>query len=150
MKLRHFAPAVLLLLAACNSPLFGSGQEDDLREQRRNWVRLGISDYSYDFQRACFCGGPLRPLRIRVHDDSVVSVIDIETGQAPPFLPANWAGTINDVFTELQRLFDQGADEINLDFDDDFHFPSRAEIDRVRNAIDDELTLHLSNFQPLR
>jgi hypothetical protein len=133
MKLRHFAPAVLLLLAACNSPLFGSGQEDDLREQRRNWVRLGISDYSYDFQRACFCGGPLRPLR-----------------QAPPFLPANWAGTINDVFTELQRLFDQGADEINLDFDDDFHFPSRAEIDRVRNAIDDELTLHLSNFQPLR
>jgi uncharacterized protein DUF6174 len=150
MNLRRLAPPALFWLTACNSPLIGSGEEDDLRDQRRKWVQLAISDYTYEFQRSCFCGGPVRPLQIRVHDDSVVSVIAIETGRPPEFLPANWAGTIDDVFTEIQRLFDQGADEVELDFDSSFHFPSRARVDRIRNAIDDELMLQLSNLQPLR
>ena len=148
VNLRRLVLPALFLLSGCN--LLGVGDEDDLSDHRRRWVRLRISDYSYDFLRACFCGGPVRPLRVLVRNNEVVSVTDLETGAPPAFLPENWVGTIDDVFAELQREIDREADEIDLDFDDTFHFPARADIDRVRNAIDDELRLQLSNFQPLR
>ena len=139
---------LFLALAGCG--VLDPDGEGDLRDHRRRWVRQGISDYSYDFLRACFCGGPVRNLRVLVRNNVVVSVTDVETGAPPTFLPDHWVGTIDDVFAELQSEFDRNADEIELDFDDSFHFPVRARIDRVRNAIDDELHLELSNFQPLR
>ena len=148
MNLRRVLLPALLLLSGCN--LLDVGEENDLRDHRQRWVRLRISDYSYDFLRACFCGGPVRPLRVVVRNNEVVSVTDIQTGAPPTFLPDDWVGTIDDVFDELQREFDRAADDIDLEFDDTFHFPARADIDRMRDAIDDELRLQLSNFQPLR
>jgi hypothetical protein len=136
-----------VLLAGCT--ILGPSDED-LRDQRRRWVRLGISDYTYDFVRSCFCGGPHGTLRILVRDNAVVSVTEVETGAPAQNLPANWVGTIDDVFAELQREYDREAHEIAVEFDDAYHFPSRVQIDRIRNAVDDELGLRLSNFQPLR
>ncbi len=148
MNFRKLVLPALMLLGGCT--ILGPEGEEDLRDQRRRWVRMGISDYTYDFVRGCFCGGPHGILRILVRSNAVVSVTDVDTGAPPPFLPANWVGTIDDVFAELQREYDRDSDEIDLDFDDTYHFPSRAQIDRIKNAIDDELSLQLSNFQPLR
>ncbi len=150
MKLKRFAPLLPLLLAAACVNIFDNSADNDLRSQRRRWVQLGISDYSIEFTRSCFCGGPVRPLRIVVQDDAILSVIDLSTNAAPTNMPPNWVGTIDDVFAELQREYDRGAAKIELDFDPDFHFPARAQVDRIKNAIDDEFSLQLSNFRPLR
>ena len=149
MTLRRAGWLLLLLAAGCTSSPGDSGDED-LRAARRRWVQLGISDYTFDFTRSCFCGGPVRPLRVVVHDDSVLSVIDPSTNAPPAFMPANWVGTIDDVFAELQREYDRDARILELTFDPQYHYPTRAQVDRIPAAIDDEFALQLSNFRALR
>jgi len=138
--------ALSALLSGCG--LFnGSDPEDDLKERRQAWLALGINDYSFDFVRSCFCGGPAgRTLRIVVRSKQIVSVTDVQTGGPPPFTPMAWAVTIDDFFVELQREINRGVDKIDFTFDPTFHFPTRVAIDRVKNAIDDEQAMSLSNF----
>ena len=150
MRLRYRALLLLAtvsaLLAGCDL-LSGDDPEGELEERHQAWHALGISDYTYDFVRTCFCGGPAaRTLRVVVRANQIVSVTDVQTGSPPQFLPAGWAGTIDDVFLELRREIDRGADKLELRFDPTFHFPAQATIDRIKNAIDDEMAVTLSNF----
>jgi hypothetical protein len=138
--------AVSALLAGCNI-LDGDDPEGELEERRQAWHALGITDYTYDFVRTCFCGGPTaRTLRVVVRSNQIVSVTDVQTGSPPQFMPAGWAGTIDDLFLELRREIDRGADKVEMGFDRTFHFPAQVTIDRIKNAIDDEMAVTLSNF----
>jgi peptide-methionine (R)-S-oxide reductase len=141
---------VSALLTGCDL-MTGDDPEDDLEKRRQAWQALGISDYTYDFVRTCFCGGPAaRTLRIVVRANQIVSVTDVQTGSPPQFMPAGWAGTIDELFGELRREIDRDADKMELSFDPTFHFPARATIDRIRNAVDDEMAFTLSNFVAMR
>jgi len=152
MRYRGFLwiAALPVLLAGCRL-VNGDDPEDDLQDRRQAWLALGIRDYTYDFVRSCFCGGPAgRALRIVVRANQIVSVTDVQTGGPPQFTPPAWAVTIDDLFVELQREINRGVDKIDFTFDATFHFPTRVSIDRIKNAIDDEQEMTLSNFVSLR
>jgi hypothetical protein len=147
---RLTAAAALIVFAVAGCKILGvDDPEGELADRRRRWDALGISDYSFDFRRACFCRGSPGLVRVVVRQDAIVSVTDLQTGEAPEFIPENWVGTIDDIFAELRREANR-ADEMILQFDDDYHFPKLADVDRIKNAIDDEFSLTISNFQPNR
>jgi hypothetical protein len=147
---RLTAAAALIVFAVAGCKILGvDDPEGELVDHRRRWDALGISDYSFDFRRACYCGGPPGLLRVVVRQDAILSVTDLQTGAAPEFMPESWVGTIDDIFAELRREASR-ADEMKLQFDGEYHFPKLADVDRMKRAIDDEFLLTISNFQPNR
>ena len=133
-----------MLASGCSSP---SGPFDQLREERSRWEEQGLDDYSFQFRRVCFCGGPLQLLSVVVRADAVVSVTDAQTGAAPEFLGPEWTGTVDALFEELMGDA-PGAATMELRFDATFHYPTYARVDRIANAIDDEYELTLSGLEP--
>ncbi len=112
---------LLLAVAGCSSPT--EQAVDELRDQQQRWEALGLERYAFDFRRICFCGGALTPMRVTVRDGAVASVIDPATGQPPR--------------------------SVELAFDDTYHFPTHARVDRIENAIDDEYEVTLAQLAPL-
>lgn len=138
-------PVLLLLVAGCSSPTGQAG--DDLRENRGRWQALGLHDYSFEFRRVCFCGGPIQPLRVVVRGDTVASITDAATGERPAIVPPGWTGTVGQIFDRL--IEDSGrVAEMELTFDATYHFPAHVRVDRIANAIDDEYELRLSSLTP--
>src|SRR5262245_23257464 len=131
--MRYKALAVLAAVSTLSGcMLFDNDPDDEFEERQHAWQALAISDYTYDFVRSCFCGGPAgRTLRIVVRANAVVSVTDVQTGKPPEFLSATWAVTIDELFRQLRGELDRGVDKIDFDFDARFHFPLHVTMDRI-------------------
>ena len=136
------------VLAGCNTlGLDSSDPADDLSEQERRWKALDIHDYSYQYARLCFCGSRPNAVEIVVQDDSVIAVVDPVTAEpVDRALLGFTPGTIDDVFDSVRDVIARDPDEIELTFDSRYHFPKNVEVDYIKAAIDDELTIKLSNF----
>jgi hypothetical protein len=133
----------LLFAGGCGILDPDSHVQERLRNERDAWLAKNIKSYTYEFNVACFC--PISGLLlIRVENDQPVSVIRESTGEAVAFTAA-------DPYT-ITRLFDYliqrtgNADEVELSYDQTYHFPSRVGIDYERNAIDDEWGAEITNF----
>lgn len=117
---------------------------DRFNEAKALWDRENPANYAVTVERLCFCV-TVEPVRIVVQNRVVVSRTVVAT-QLP--LPANlndlypdvpgWFATIKDAYTR--------ADAITVSFDRQYGFPSDATIDYIKSAIDDELSLKVSNF----
>ena len=149
MKLRWLAAAFVAVIGGCS--ILESGPGDDLNEHRRAWSRLGISNYTFDYVRLCFCGGPAGDtLRIVVRGDSVVSV-ENRGPRAEPIQPSVytvWVKTIDGLFDELKDAIDEDADQVDVQYDRQFSYPRIANIDFIKRAIDDEMRFEITRFTP--
>lgn len=151
MTRRPILLSVLLaaLLAGCSIfGLDGLGDErDELRDARARWRRADLEDYSYTLERSCFCGmETIGPVRIVVRGDSVVSRTYTRDGTP---VPAQWAayfGRMEDVFDVIDQAIDRSADDLHTSYHRIIGYLVKADIDYVENAIDDELTLTVSEF----
>lgn len=135
------------LLAAvtsgCSVLGIDSGTEADLKDERRAWVAQNNRNYTYEYERLCFCG-EVRPVIITVQNDVVSSVVIKETGAPVTQFPETYM-TITKLYDYLIDAADR-ADEMDVRFDESKHIPIFADIDFVKNAIDDELRLNLRNL----
>jgi hypothetical protein len=120
---------------------------DRFNEAKALWDRENPANYAVTVQRLCFCV-TVEPVRIVVQNRVVISRTVVAT-QLP--LPAN----LNDLYPDIPGLFATikdayaRADAVTVSFDPRYGFPSDATIDYVKSAIDDELTLKVSDFIPL-
>ncbi len=57
------------------------------------------------------------------------------------------APTIDGVFTTLAPEY-QESDEVDATYDPEYGFPTAVNVDRIRNAIDDEWSFGVSDFVP--
>lgn len=57
--------------------------------------------------------------------------------------------TIDRLFSELGSDSVQGADKLTVSYDPTYGFPSEISIDFIELAVDDELYLSVSAFEPL-
>ncbi|MGH7710169.1 MAG: DUF6174 domain-containing protein [Gemmatimonadaceae bacterium] len=146
---RRAVTSALVVLAAGCGLITGSDDEvaDDLRRAQNRWNRSGVQDYQIVVQNLCFCGYT-RPVRITVRFGNVVSKVDAETGEPAPSY-AN-AREVARLFDLVREVINQGADRIEVAYDATYGFPTRIDIDYIRNAVDDELQVRTSDFQPMR
>jgi Family of unknown function (DUF6174) len=136
----------LLVVAGCNdgSPV-GTRFDPTLLWARARWESSGIDSYAMTVRPLCFCGF-VEPVRVTVRDGVVVSRIIVSTGNA---LPAQHASSYPDVpglFAIIERAREQGADEIDTDFDESYGFPTGIWIDWKESWADDEIGYAVHGF----
>lgn len=138
-----------LVLAACT---VGGGSE--LSRNQAKWQQADIDRYRFQLGVSCFCPvSGLMPMTVEVQDGEVVSITDVN-GQAFPESGPMYDfilryATIERLFAELQSEEVQGADELNVAYDATHGFPSEVAIDFIEQAVDDELYISVSNFEPV-
>src|SRR5512138_1418306 len=145
--LRHAAVLVLFVLSACSA--LGN---TELKNARSRWEAAKITHYSYQLHVGCFCAFVEKmPLSIEVKDGQVVSMAykdgtPVSAEEQQMF----------ERYSTIDKLFDftaesiQKADEIHVKYDPTYGFPSQVQIDFVRQAADDELTLEASGLKVVK
>ncbi len=138
---------VALLLSGC-----GLLPNSQLAAGRDRWQKAGISHYRYNLTVGCFCAFSQRtPLTIEVAN-GVVQSMTYKDGTP---VPADQVSLFTD-YSTIDALFRytgealRQADEIKVQYDPTYGFPSSVQIDFIKQAVDDELWLTVANFQPLQ
>ena len=138
-----------LVLAACSA---GTKSEYDTNLEK--WQNANVDHYRYSLSAICFCPGTDKmPLGIEVQNGEIVSMTYVDG----TLVPADDAqrefyssfATIDRLFSELKADLDGGADEVTVTYDPTYGFPTQINIDRIKEATDDELYLTVSNFEAL-
>jgi hypothetical protein len=140
------------VLAACTAAGNAMGSQSEIEQNKEKWQDQGISHYRYQLHISCFCVfNEDMPLIIEVQDGNVVSMEfqsgkEIDSGLHELF---DKYATIDRLFAELEADLNGAADKVTVEYDATYGFPTKAEIDFIEQAIDDELYLTVSNFEKL-
>ena len=137
------------ILAACSA-----GETTDFDKNLAKWNDANISHYRYQLFIGCFC--PFMedmPITIEVMNGEIVSMTSGK-GTAidstnPLYEIANRYSTIDRVFLALEADQTGDADEVVVAFDPTYGFPANVAVDNIKEAIDDEISYQISNFEIL-
>lgn len=136
-----------LFLAACSM-----GSQTEIERNKEKWQDANVSHYRYNLFVGCFCVfSQDMPLVIEVKDGEVVSMEyqngnEIDASSRELF---EKYATIDRIFSELAKDINGEADEVIVTYDPTYGFPAEINIDFIKDAIDDELALTVSNFEKL-
>jgi len=145
-KLISFFFILVFSLSACSG---GS----EIQQNRQKWEEQNITHYRFTVVVSCFCPYAGVEVTYEVQNGKVVnqsvqpsSDRPIDEGQVTDFYQSY--NTIEKVFDYLEQA-QKEADETSIDYDLAYGFPREVSIDRIKGAVDDEIYLSLSNFEPL-
>ena len=149
----------LALLAVCSLTLLACGDDDvsvgtegptttvntaPASEQglldvaRERWQAAGIEDYTWSYERFCFC--PPFAVTVEVVDSVGVShELDPASTEEVEIL------TMEDLFDEVQSALDT-AFEVTVEYDDQTGQVITLDVDQIENAIDDEYSFSVSSL----
>lgn len=137
------------ILAAC-----GSVPSNEFDQNVTKWNDANISHYRYQLFIGCFC--PFyedMPLTIEVKDGEVVSITSqdgtVVDASHPAYETYQSYATIDRLFSNLEVVLTGEADEVVVSYDPAYGFPTSIAIDYIKEAMDDELALQVSNFEVL-
>lgn len=141
--------ALALILTACSA---GVSSEFDKNPAR--WEAANITHYRYTLFIGCFCGFMNEmPLTIEVKDGEVVSMTN---ANGIPVSPTDSFYDVYESYSTIDRLFLKlesdlagEADEVTVEYDPAYGFPVNIAIDQIKEAIDDELSIQISDFEVL-
>jgi hypothetical protein len=134
------------MLAAC-LPTAPSGR-DELRHNLGRWEARQPAAYEFVFQRSsCECLPEWTvPLRITVREGRITSVVDLSTGEAGS-AEAHRAMSIDDLFSTIERAFDQGAYRVSVSYDRELGHPTSVFLDYGREGVDDEVAFSVGDLR---
>jgi hypothetical protein len=150
-KLLFIFTLMAIVLSACAAAAVG-GSQTEIGQNKEKWQNANISHYRYHLHLSCFCVFVENmPLVIEVQDGKVVSMEFHNGKEIDPSLMELFGKyqTIDLTFAELEAGLNGAADEVTVKYDPTYGFPTEATIDVVKEAIDDELYLTISNFEEL-
>ena len=143
--------ALLLLLALMLSACSIEWQAD-LARNRAKWNEANISHYRYHLDLRCLCSFfEDMPLVIEVLDGEVVSM-EFQSGN--PIKQADRKSfeaiaTIDRIFARLREDFWKNPDEVFVDYDQTYGFPTQIRIDYSKDFGEDDFSLIVSDFEAL-
>jgi Family of unknown function (DUF6174) len=151
--MKKLIPTVIaLVLAGCAVMGSALGSQSEIEQNKEKWQDANISHYRYQLFISCFCAfNEDMPLIIEVQDGKVVSM-EFQSGkEIDPSLHELFDkyATIDRLFAELEADLNGAADKVAVEYDPTYGLPTKADIDFVEEAIDDELYLSISNFEEL-
>ena len=149
MMKRAIAYLALGALWACTD---ATGPADDLLANRGKWLSQYLADYTYEYERWCFCRLGPQPVRLTVHDDSIVAAVVVATGEilTPADIAREGFRTVDELFAVILDAIAQGADELDVDYDPRLGYPRLIAIDPDHQSVDEEVTYRTANLIGLR
>ena len=153
MTLRPPRAALWLALATAAACGDATGPTDELVHNRRLWLGQYIADYTYEFERWCYC--PLewsQPVRLTVHDGAVITAEVIATGQAltPAEIAQRRYQPVDELFTVILDAIARGVADLDVDYHPTLGYPRRVAIDYDERMVDDEILYRALNLTDLR
>ena len=143
---------ILLVLSLLVTACFANSEFD---QNLRKWKDANIAHYRYQLTIGCFC--PFfedMPLTIEVENGELVSMTRAD---GAPLGPADLNyqyfegySTMDRIFTALEASLNGEADEVIVSYDPQYGFPVDIAIDRIKLAVDDEMSLQVTNFEVLK
>jgi hypothetical protein len=137
----------LLLLPGCG--LVKSGPQRDLDVNRAKWEQANIKNYEYHLRVNCFCPPNVTfPVIIKVQNGVNVSA---EYAQEPREITNEFfkpLDTIDELFDIVQKSIHDEVDSLVVEYDSTYGYPKSITIDRITNAIDDEIAYFVEVFIP--
>ncbi|MBI5298587.1 MAG: hypothetical protein HY869_24190 [Chloroflexi bacterium] len=145
-----FFIVLAVALAAC-----ALNAQKDLTANQQKWETSGVTHYRYDLFIGCFCAFTEQmPLSIEVLDGEVVSMTYADgtpiAADDPLMELFDHFSTFDHLFADLQTGPASKADEVTVEYQPTYGFPVTINIDQVKEAVDDEYYLTISNFEILK
>jgi hypothetical protein len=140
----------LAALPACD--IMGSEDAEErarLVQARSRWRGAGISDYTYEVRKLCFC--PVEvvgPFSITVRGGAVSSVVYLPTGAAVVPMPDRHP-TVEGLFGVVEATLERNPDRLAIEYDPALGYPRRIDVDTIVQAVDDEVTYEAASLARL-
>lgn len=144
-----------------DDPASQENQGSEIEQNKQKWQDANVSRYRFHLNIGCFCVfSQDMPLLIEVQNGEVVSM-EYQSGNEIDAANREYFqrfATIDKLFAEIENGFQTGdssdssqnkADEVAVEYDETYGFPTQVNVDFIKNAVDDELSLTLSNFEKL-
>ena len=132
--MRYIPLTAALLLAACGGDST-TAPANHLGEQRALWASQGLTDYTFDVVRICYCQF-VSDVRVTVKDGVITGVTELASEVARD--PETFR-TIDGLFDLVQDAYDRDAHEVQVEFDPSRGYPTRIWIDYVLMMTDEEM-----------
>jgi len=133
----------------CESPTFDKAAEKNrLQEARARWADAGLLDYSFMYQRTCFCLPEyLGPFAIEVSGGVVDSAYFANDAFAGA--PEGKFDTIPEMFDRIEKAIDRPVYKLDVTYDTTYGFPTELFIDGESMIADDEIGYSVFSFIPI-
>ena len=134
----------MVFISACSPKNF------ELEKNQSKWQAADISHYRFSLMVGCFCAfSDKMPLSIEVKDGKIISMFYNDGTVISDSDRMNFSqyATIPTLFSFTKDVLKK-ADEVNIQYNEKYGFPSSVQVDYIKNAADDELSLTVMNFQP--
>ena len=116
-------------------------QRRELERNRARWARQHLRDYRFRLRVTCFCPFRGRAVTVVVRHGRPHGAGDSQ----------KQLDTVPEMFAQIRRaLDDPKAGEVAVRYDRHRGFPRNVSIDRIKNAIDDEIAWTVDHFTALR
>lgn len=108
----------------------------------------GPDDFiSYTTQQSCFCPQEFtRPMNITESDGQITSATYADTNEPVPDNIRQSLQTVDQRFEQLQNAYENGAATVNVEYDEQFGFPTSVFIDQSEMIADEEISYSISNL----
>jgi hypothetical protein len=133
------------VFSGCGDP-FGP-ELSDLDQARSNWSAAHLSQYEFDFIQ--YCGecpvGLGVPYHVRVFSDGSITMTDIQAGSNPPDYVER--PTVPGLFGKIETTLRNNPSTFRAEYDATLGYPKTVSVDPIKNAIDDEWGVSVSNLR---
>jgi hypothetical protein len=147
--------AVVGVILAVTTGSKGSAQLKELAANSEKWQDLNITHYVMKVNIGCFCAFVYRmPVTVEVFKGTVISVVD-NTGQNVPAddpirtIEDSQLLTVEGLFAYAAEAI-RTADRTKVSYDPLAGYPVSLSIDRIEQAMDDELAVQITELKPFR
>lgn len=131
--------AFALLIQGCS--LFSTSDRGDLNDARARWERAEIRNYDFTLSLSCFCEGG--GYAVSVRDRDIVTAEPLN-GQSSG-MQAELA--VEDLFDVIINALAEDVDVLEVEYDGGLGYPTLISIDYFTDAVDDEITYTISDFE---
>lgn len=141
--------AVLALAVVPGCSLVKEPLQQDLNRARAKWEQSGVKNYEYHLRVNCFCPPNVTfPVIMKVANGVNVSA---EYAQEPKEITNDYFkpyDTIDKMFGVIQKAIDDKVGSLIVEYDPTYGYPRSITIDRIRDAVDDEIAFFVESFIP--
>ena len=142
--LSAFLILITAMLMACDSR---ESRENELDRRQSTWEDNRPDNYSFELTVIRSPSPELpKPVRFRIIDSVVESVTYVGSGDTLEHDEFGPYGPINSLFDTIRIAL--VADEVLIDYDPQFGFPTSISIDFSLETADDEIIIEVSDFTP--
>lgn len=150
MKKRTLLIVLIVLLVLALS-LSACGAKSELDKNREKWESLGVKHYRFELTISCFCPFmDVIPVTVEVKDGKIVSITDVSGQPLREEFRETFgeAATVEGLFAIAEENL-SNADQVEVTYDAKYGFPASISVDRIKMAVDDEISYYVGAFKVL-